>query len=295
MSRLFFSLAALILAFILSVAQFVPADNYGLVKTNIALTYDHTFGPVSDHFRARESYEFLRTHGFTLTANGHFNTLRSDFDADDIEYPALPADMGMNGTHLYGQVGLSATYRTMLWNKPLVTMGVVSVDFGNRRFQRVSGMAMALIMLRANRTTQFGIGPLVLINTTSRIPAFPVFILRHRFNRLLSLNFYGMMYGLDITPTANDLFTVGGDIDVRAFYFSPDRPDLPRHCRYNSTSLRPSVKYRRCILPRFYGELQGGVAIKMSSRVNGATGSHRYFEVRQSPHPFLQASLTYSL
>ena len=69
----------------------------------------------------------------------------------------------------------------------------------------------------AIRNTQFGIGPLVLINSTTKVPAFIVFRYRHRFSDYIALNLYGGMFGLDYTPSNSYLITIGGDIDVRSF------------------------------------------------------------------------------
>ncbi len=273
----------------------VPTDNYGLIRTNIDATYNRSAGNISDHFKARASFELTRKKHITVTANGHYNLLRCDFDESDVPIGYDPYSLGMNGTHHSGQFGITTSVNTTLLNKHVVTFAMLSADYGNQRFQRVSGVAIGIIMLRANRNTQFGIGPIVLINSTSRIPAFLIFIYRHRFNNLLSLNLYGTMFGLDYTPTRNDLFTVGGDIDVKSFYFKPNRPDLPHTCRYGRTSFRPIVKYKRRFFKNFYGELQTGISLKMSSRINGVTGSKRYFEVKTKPRLFIQAELSYSI
>ena len=203
--------------------------------------------------------------------------------------------MGMNKTHLYGQIGVSGSFRTRLFTCPFMAFGMMSADWGDRRFQRVSGIAMGLFMLRANRDTQFGLGPLVLINSTTKVPVFLVFMYRHRFNDKLAVNLYGSMFGLDYTPTANDLITIGGDIDVRSFYFQPNHIDLPKRCRYTNTNFRPGVKYKRKLAKNLYGEVQSGVILKMSSRVTAVSGTKRYFDVDMPTRPFVQVAFTYSL
>lgn len=274
----------------------VPPDNYGMVKTNIRVAYDYTDASVSDHFNARVSYEFLRSKKFTLTANANYNSLQADFaTSGDLPAGYDPREMGMNKTHLYGQFGVSASFRSQLFGRPFMAFGSVSADWGDKRFQRVSGIAMGLFMLRATRDTQFGIGPLVLINSTSKVPAFVVFMYRHRFSNLFAINLYGGMFGLDYTPTKSDLITVGGDIDVRSFYFQPDRMDLPKRCRYTNTNFRPGVKYKRRLATNFYGEIQGGVVLKMSSRVTGASGAKRYFDIPLPTRPFIQVAFNYAL
>lgn len=273
----------------------VPSDSYGMVKTNMKVSYDYTNAQVSDHFNARVSYEFFKNQRFSLTANTNYNSLHTDFSTDDLPVGYDPQLMGMNKTHIYGQVGLSASFRSKLFGRPFMAFGMMSTDWGDGHFQRVSGIAMGLFMLRVNRDTQFGIGPLVLLNSTTKVPAFLVFIYRHRFNDHLAVNLYGGMFGLDYTPTASDLITVGGDIDVRSFYFRPGHPDLPGRCRYTNTNFRPGIKYKRRLAKNFYGEVQGGVILKMSSRVTAVSGTKRYFDLPMPTRPFISAALTYAL
>lgn len=276
-------------------SQDVPTDNYGMVKTNIRVSYDYTNASISDHFNARLSYEFFKNQKFTLTANANYNSLQADLSTDGLPNGYDPAQMGMNKTHLYGQLGVSASFCSRLWGLPFMAFGSLSVDWGDKRFQRVSGMAMGMFMLRANRNTQFGIGPLVLINSTTKIPAFIVFMYRHRFNDYIALNLYGGMFGFDYTPTKSDLITIGGDIDVRSFYFQPNHTDLPKRCRYTNTNFRPGIKYKRRLATNFYGEIQGGIIVKMSSRVTGVSGTKRYFDIPMPTRPFIQIAFNYAL
>ncbi len=276
------------------VSQDVPADSYGMVKTNMKVSYDYTNGSVSDHFNARVSYEFFKNRRFTLTANTNYNSLYTDFSADALPSGYDPRQMEMNKTHIYGQLGLSCSFRSRLFGRHFMAFGMMSTDWGDRRFQRVSGIAMGVFMLRVNRNTQFGIGPLVLLNSTSKVPAFLVFIYRHRFNNRWAVNLYGGMFGLDYTPTTSDLITIGGDIDVRSFYFCPGHPELPERCRYTNTNFRPGIKYKRRLATNFYGEVQGGVILKMSSRVTGISGTKRYFDLPMPTRPFIQFTLSYA-
>ncbi len=172
---------------------------------------------------------------------------------------------------------------------------MLNTEWGSGGFERISGTVMGVIMLRANRRTQFGIGPLVMINTTSKIPAFLIFMYRHRFNEKLALNFYGGMFGVDYNPNKNSLLSAGADIDVKGFYFKPNHENLPNVCRFTYISFRPTVKYRVRLRPNLYFEAQGGVAIKMSCRVNGRNGTKEYFDCNQKPAPFLQGGISYSL
>lgn len=273
----------------------VSEGGYGMVKTNISVCADHTWGKVRNGFGARVSYEAYKNNWLTVSANAKYNSIKVDFDKTDLSDDYSPDALGLNDIHIMAQLGATATARTKLFNKPFMGIAMLNTEWGVGGFERISATVMGIIMLRANRNTQFGIGPLVMINTTSKIPAFLVFMYRHRFNEKLVLNFYGGMFGLDYNPNRHNLLSVGADIDVKGFYFKPNNENLPEICRFTYTSFRPMIKYRIRLKQNLYFDAQGGVAIKMSCRVNGKNGTKEYFECNQRPSLFLQAGLSYSL
>lgn len=273
----------------------VSEGGYGIVKTNLNMQYQQSWGQIDGTFAARASYEAFTNRWLTLSANARYSSYRVDFKSHSLSDGYDPDAIGLNDIHLLGQIGVTATARARLFGKPVMALAMINTDWGTGGFERISATVMALVMLRANRDTQFGIGPLLMLNTTSKIPVFPVFMYRHRFDRRWLLNLYGGMFGVDYTPTSDDLFCIGADIDVKSFYFNPHSESLPRVCRFTQTSFCPIVKYRRRLAPNLYIEAKGGVALKMSSRVNGRTGTREYFTCTQKDAPFLQASVAYSL
>lgn len=273
----------------------ISQESYGLVKTNMNTSYSHGWGRIEDVFSARVSYEFLRTRSITLTANARYSSCEVSFIDGDLSDGYSPNEINLNGTHLLGQLGVTSTFRLKLFGKPFMGMAMLNSEWGEGGFARISGIAMGLFMIRANRDTQFGIGPLILLNSTSRIPAFIVFMYRHRFNEKWLINLYGGMFSVDYTPTKNNLISVGADVDVNSFYFRPSDPRLPSRCRFTSTSLRPMAKYRHRLAENLYFDTQAGVSLKMSSRINGITGTKEYIECDQKAAPFLQFGVSYSL
>lgn len=266
-----------------------------MVKTNISVSADHTCGAVSDGFGARVSYETYKSNWLTVSANAKYNSVKVDFDENALGGSFLPEDIGLNDIHIMAQLGATVTARTKLFGKPFMGIAMLNTEWGVGGFERISGTVMGMIMLRANRDTQFGIGPLIMINTTSKIPAFLVFVYRHRFNEKLAINLYGGMFGLDYNPNKNNLLSVGADIDVKGFYFKPKNENLPNVCRFTYTSFRPMFKYRLRLGPNFYLDAQGGIAVKMSCRVNGKNGTKEYLDCNLKPQPFGQAGISYSL
>ena len=273
----------------------VSEGGYGMVKTNLGLSYDHGFGNLQNGFSSRISYEFFKKRKFTLSANARYTSSQLSFREADLSDEFNPDIIGLNGIHVMGQIGFTASFRCKIFDKPIMAIAMLNSEWGQSGFARVSGIAMGLIMLRANKDTQFGIGPLLMLNSTSKLPAFLIFMYRHRFNNKWSVNMYGGIFGVEYNPTKNNLLSVGADVDVKAFYFKPNNQILPEKCRFTSTSFRPMVKYRHRLLPNLYIEAQSGIAIKMSCRVNGVHGRTEYIECHQKNSPFLQVGASYAL
>ncbi|MDE6823384.1 MAG: hypothetical protein K2J27_01465 [Duncaniella sp.] len=273
----------------------VSEGGYGLLKTNIRVNYDHGWGQINDGFSTNVSYEFFRNRKFTVTANARYSSTELSFRDGDLSNGFNPDEINLNGTHIFGQTGFTSTFRSRLFGKPFMAMAMVNAEWSQGGFARVSGIAMGILMLRANRNTQFGIGPLAMINTCSKIPVFMIFMYRHKFNDKWGINLYGGMFGVDYTPTKNNLFSVGADVDVKAFYFKPSAESLPDKCRFTSTSFRPMAKFRRRLATNLYFDLQGGISVKMSSRANGVTGTTEYFDCHQKTAPFVLTGVSYTL
>lgn len=265
------------------------------LKTNINATYDYGGGVINSEFATKVSYELFRNSHFTVTANARCTSVKIDFKEDDLSIGLDPDEIGLNGTHLFGQAGFTSIFRSRLFGRPFMAMATLNSEWGEGGFAKVSGIGMGLIMLKANRDTQFGLGPLVMINTCSKMPAFLVFMYRHKFNELWKINLYGAMLSIDYTPTPNDLICMGADVDVKAFYFKPNGELLPDKCRFTSTSFRPMAKYRRKLTDNLSFGIQSGVRIKMACRANGVSGPKEYFKCRQNIDSFVQTNISYSL
>lgn len=273
----------------------VRESPYGLVRTNLSVGYDHTFGAVPDNIQAGVSYQFIKKQWLTLSANARFNTLWSNFDDSQLSLPCDAWNIGLNGNHTYGSVGFTASAMLPLFRHVVATFVIGNAEWSNHCFGRISGIVAGVYMFKLDKDTQMGVGPLFLVHTASKIPVFPVFIIRHKFSEQLALNFYGGIFGIELKPSDNDKLVFGADVDTRSFYFKPGVDDLPDKCRFTMTLFRPYIKYERRLAPNFYGGVQTGVAFKLSGRVTSATRSKRYIDFEEDPAFFLKASVSYSL
>lgn len=275
--------------------QGVSESGYGMIKTNLTFSYDHAFGSVPDNIKGRVSYQFINEQWLKMSVNSQCNTLWANFDESQLSRPYSPSAIGLNGEHFFGSFGFTALGFMPLLGHPVALLAIGNAEVSNHCFGRISGIAAAVYMFKTTKETQFGVGPLFLINTASEIPVIPAIMYRHRFNPKFAINVYGGIFGLEYNPTKDDLLVLGADIDVRSFYFKPNAEGLPDKCRFTMSSIRPGIKYKRRFAPNFYGTFQTGVSFKMSGRVTEATSSHRYLDFKEKPAFFLQATVSYSL
>ena len=294
------SLMMLLLSDNLIFAQFdinppVTESGYGMVRTNITAGYDHTFGAVPDCLSGKVTYEIVKKPYLTFSANARFNTLWANFADTQLSESYDAWGIGLNGNHTYGSFGFTALGFLPLFGKPLAILAIGNAEWSNHCFGRISGLAGAVYIFKMTKDTQIGVGPVLIIHTSSKIPVFPGIVLRHKFNDKLALNIYGGLFAMEWKPTANDMFSCGADLDTRSFYFKPGVEGWPDKCRFTMTLFRPNFKYKRRLARNFYGEVQTGVAFKMSGRVTSATRSKSYLNFHESPSFVLKAAISWSL
>lgn len=292
----------LLLTFILHpVAIFAQPDInagqsvYRMAKTNVSTSYEHEWGNTDNGFTAMFSHRILRDKYSTFTVNARYTSMEADFATNELSHGFHPDEIGINGNHAMGKVGITYTCHTMAGNKPVMAMAMLNSECGANKFQRISGIAMGMYMLRATKDTRFGVGVLALVNSCSKVPVFPVFIYYHRLSGKCSVNVYGPMISFDYTPSRGNIVSIGADVDVKTFYFRPENDRLPEYCRFTATSFRPMAKYRHRLTPNLYIYAQTGIVLNMSCRVNGVTGTKEYFRCHRDATTFVQVGMAYSL
>lgn len=273
----------------------VSESGYGLVRTNVTAAYDHTFGAVPDNINGRVSYQIVNKPFLKFSANTRFNMLWANFRDSQLNPDKDAWGIGLNGNHIYGSFGFTALGFLPVFGHPLAILAVGNAEWSSHCFGRISGLLGAAYLFRITPDTQFGLGVIGMLHTSSKIPVFPIVIYRHKFSERFSVNVYGGLFSMDCKLTDKDVLAFGADIDVRSFYFKPGVDDWPEKCRFTMTLVRPNIKYKRMLARHFYGEVQAGLAVKMSGRITSATKSHRYLDFDEDPAIFLKATLSYSL
>lgn len=273
----------------------VGESDYGVVRTNVNASYDHTFGAVPDNFTSRISYRLLNLPFLSVTVNSRFNTLWSNLKDSQLEPEEDAWGSGLNGSHTYGSFGFTALGFLPPREHPVAVMLQVNSEYSSHCFGRISGLAGAVCLFKLTPDTQLGAGAVFIIHTSSSVPVLPMIIFRHRFNPRLALGIYGGLFNLDYNLDTKSVLSLNGTLDTRSFYFKPHVEYWPEKCRFTMTLFRAGVRYKREVALNIFVEAEAGVAFKTSGRVTSATKSHAYMKFHERPASYLKASVSWSL
>lgn len=151
--------------------------------------------------------------------------------------------MDMGSSHHTVRIGGNMIYNTMLWNKPLVLMGNMTIEGGKWGMERVSGIGAAMLMLKTSREEMLGVGLVGLVNSTSDIPIFPMAFYRKVFSPQWVLNishpFFSMQYLYDEKQT----LMAGFAFENERFWLKPSLADMPEVTLFNRSIMRTGLNY----------------------------------------------------
>lgn len=270
--------------------------NKYLPKFNIGVSYGKDWdNSISDTYSAKIAYEVLRKQQLSIIASARYILSEASFSEAYVSHNHNPADINMNGSHDMGQVGITAIFKTKLFNRPFVGTAVVNTDWGAGGFARFYSIVAGMVMLRSDKDTQFGIGPLFLINSNGKLPALIAFIYMHRFNEKWRINLSGGLFAMEYSPSKRYMLSMGCDVDAKSFYFQPKTKELPNKLKYMTVDFRPLIINSFNITKGLKLDIKAGATLNIVNRVNGMTGTKKYLQFHhKKPHPFVQSGATYS-
>ena len=226
----------------------------GTTRITTALRYAH----LHQHFRSDER---LVDYGFATAAHHQF--------AANV--------MGMT--------------RQQLWGKPLVLVGMASVDFSQYGYERWTAMATAMLMLKQTRQTQFGIGLLGMVNTFSKIPVFAIFTYRHVFSPQWTLNLTLPKFQMEYRPSKADMIALGAGIDADSYYIRPGSEDLPENVRYSRSNINIGPTYEHRFAGGFTLTAEAGAQVIMTDRIYRHSSSQELATMHEKAQPYCRISL----
>lgn len=151
----------------------------------------------------------------------------------------LKEDFGLNfgaDHHRYGAI-VMGTASTRLFGRSFSVMGIINADGWEQGYGQTQFICAGVWALIRNESTYLGLGPVVLLGTSSQSPTYIAFMYLHRFNPKWSVNVTMAQNHITYQPSKTTKLSGGIEIDCERFYFHPNRNDLPyssvlSHCTW---------------------------------------------------------------
>lgn len=204
------------------------------------------------------------------------------------------AGMMFNDNHHSFKGNLNVMYRTTLWKKTLMMFSTIGLDASQWGFERVSGVGAALLMLKMTKDTQLGIGPLVLINTGSRLPALFVIIYRHVFSPHWTLNLNHPFFSMQYTPSPKHTISGGFAFTNDYYWLQPAKEDLPKTVFFRRSLVRSGINYDFKISPTLTFSAQGGWEYTMRGGLYSANGREQIYDLNHPHGPYACMRLSFN-
>lgn len=153
----------------------------------------------------------------------------------------LKEDFGLNfgsDHHRYGAI-IMATASTRLFGTSFSVMGMINADGWEQGYGQTQFICAGVWALIRNERTYLGLGPVVLLGTSSQSPVYLAFMYLHKFNPKWSVNVTMAQNYITYQPAKTTKLSGGMEIDCERIYFNPTRTELPHrsvlsHCTWKS-------------------------------------------------------------
>ncbi len=212
---------------------------------------------------------------------------------------SIPSSVFQQDNYNMYQGGLTASYFTRLFGRPLYLLADVAADGWDKGFGLVQGRMVATMIFTRRKDTRITAGLAGM--TLGRVPVVPVFTYWHRLANpawsvdiALPSQFYLRRQG------HRHRLSIGGQMSVDNFYLRTSVEGLPSVCRYSEVGINTEVLYEYIISNHFYVSARGGLSVPIKGALY--TKSRRKLELageeveqHRSAVPFVRVGLSYSL
>lgn len=197
------------------------------------------------------------------------------------------------------QGGLSASYFTSLFGRPVYLSTDVSLDGWNKGFGMVQGRFVAAMIFAREENTRFSVGMAGM--TLGKVPVVLSLSYWHRFtnpNWSVDINLPSQLYLR--YQIKSQRVSIGGQMATDNFYLHTSIPELPSVCYYSEFAIKPEILYEYIISKHFYISARAGFSVPVKGALYTKSRKEIKFsgeEVKQdrSMIPFFHVGLSYSL
>lgn len=212
-------------------------DGVSLPESKVS-TYHHIKANANLYFLAKKKLILGATFSYRYTSAGNNFTV-----------PSSELVHTIKNDFTYHSTSLNFTYISKIFNKPFFVNTSLIVDGSEKHFERLKGLAIGTIVLKADTRTKFMAGILVNVDPSTQLPLLPMITYERKFNN-------GMMLDL-IMPRQllvrkhvfeRGRISMGTELDRNGFYLYNINEHLPsQKYEYRQIELDNGVIYEHLI------------------------------------------------
>jgi len=218
--------------------RYTPQRDGVTLSENKVSTYHQIKANANLYFLAKKklilgatfSYRYITAdHDFTLPSSGLMQTVKDDFT--------------------YHSTSLNFTYVSKIFNKPFVLNTSLVVDGSEKHFERLKGLAIGTIVLKADKQTKLMAGILVNVDPSTELPLLPMITYERKLTN-------GMMIDLMMPKQllvrkqvlSRGRISLGTELDRNGFYLYNINEQMPsQRYEYRQIELDNGVIYEHLI------------------------------------------------
>jgi hypothetical protein len=213
------------------------------------------------NFMAAANIPVYKTQKWNFTASLFYQF--SEFEFENIESSLEMPFFERNGTINFHNIStaLSATYFSMLFNKPVIFNASISADANEENFGRFRGLLGFAFILKQTERTTITLGAMGFLDPSSQIPFIPTFSYNYRFkNSKWEVDFIFPQRLLFRRPIGeNGRLSLGSTVGLTEFYLDKNNQAYGSAFAYSQIELKTGIIYEHRFNDYLIGTFQGGL------------------------------------
>ncbi len=199
-----------------------------------------------NQIKANANLYFLAKKKLILGATFSYRYINAD---NDFTVPSSGLVQTVKDDYTYHSTSLNFTYISKIFNKPFFLNTSLIVDGSEKHFERLKGLAIGTIVLKADTRTKLMAGILVNVDPSTQLPLLPMITYERKFNN-------GMMLDLMMPKQllirkqvlGRGRISLGTELDRNGFYLYNVKGQLPsQRYEYRQIELDNGVIYEHLI------------------------------------------------
>lgn len=229
-------------------------------------------GEITNHYRfsASANLPIIKKQRWNITSS--FRYRYEAFELTDVasrtDNSITVYDQKLDYHYLSG--ALSFTYYSRLFKKPFVYNASIIVDGTEKDAERIKGFIGTTLIVKKNQRTTIGVGAIVFIDPTSPFPAFPTFLMEHRFNNSKWTMDFILPQRLLFKRSlfTNSRLSLGSELNSNGFYTYVNQPGFARVYDFRTLEVNSGLTYEHSFGKSVIGTFRTGLSTVFNARVS---------------------------